>query len=417
MNASPQLVSLENAPLQIIDGDRGAHYPKQNEFSEVGFCLFLNAGNVTKTGFNLNSCQFINESKDRLLRKGRLCRDDIVMTTRGTLGNIAYYSEGVDFENIRINSGMVLIRARKADLRPKYLYCALRSSVVLDQINQLKSGVAQPQLPIRDLKKIKIPIPPPDVQDRIANAIGAYDISIANNTRRIELLERSARLLFEEWFVRLRYPGHEHDKIVDGVPDEWGSSTVDGVCSVFLDGDWLESKDQGGYSFRILQISNIGENAFVETGNYRFITEETFKQLNCTEVRPGDIIISRMPEPIGRAWLVTEKPWKMVTAVDVTIARPDSDKVDLYYFLHHLNSHPHIARCKARATGATRPRVAKRVMAALPILLPPHTLQKEFSSFASVVNEMKERLVRQNERLAKARDLLLPRLMDGRIEV
>ena len=124
-----------------------------------------------------------------------------------------------------------------------------------------------------------------------------------------------------------------------------------------------------------------------------------------------------MPEPIGRAWLVTKKPWRMVTAVDVTIARPDSEKIEHLYFLHHLNSQPHIARCIAGATGATRPRVAKRVMGALPILLPPRGLQDEFGSFALAVNEMKERLSRQVDRLTEARDLLLPRLMNGRISV
>src|ERR1700730_10244470 len=230
MKASPQLVSLENAPLQIIDGDRGAHYPNQHEFSEVGFCLFLNAGNVTKSGFTFGTCLFINESKERLLRKGRLCRDDIVMTTRGALGHFAFYSEEIDLENIRINSGMVLIRADQAELRPHYLYCALRSSLVADQINQLKSGVAQPQLPIRDLKKIKIPIPALDVQERIATLIGTYDRSITNNTCRIELLERSARLLFEEWFIRLRYPGHEHERIINGVPEGWQKEPLSRMC-------------------------------------------------------------------------------------------------------------------------------------------------------------------------------------------
>lgn len=255
------------------------------------------------------------------------------------------------------------------------------------------------------------------VQEQIAEVLVHYDNAIANNARRIELLERSARLLFEEWFVRLRYPGHEHDKIVNGLPTGWDRSSVGGVCREFIDGDWLESKDQGGDAFRILQISNIGENAFVETGNERYITDETFRRLNCTEVKENDVIISRMPEPIGRAWLVASMAWRMVTAVDVTIARPDSDQVDLHYFLFHLNSRPHIARCKVGATGATRPRIAKRVMAALPILIPPPTLQKGFSSYAGTTNALRTRLIRQNALLTKARDLLLPRLMDGRIEV
>jgi len=265
------------------------------------------------------------------------------------------------------------------------------------------------------LHELKVKVPEKNEQVAIASVLSAYDDLIVNNKRRIELLEQSARLLFKEWFVHLRYPGHEHDKVVDGVPDGWERTTLEAVCREFLDGDWLETKDQGGDDLRILQISNIGDNAFVETGNYRYITEETLRRLNCTEIVAGDVLISRMPEPIGRAWLVTGQPWRMVTAVDVTIARPNPEEVSPIYFLHWLNSPTHLARCAAGATGATRPRIAKRVMGALPILIPPAALQNEFASAAEVNNQLKDRLTRQNQKLSEARDLLLPRLMDGRI--
>jgi type I restriction enzyme S subunit len=267
------------------------------------------------------------------------------------------------------------------------------------------------------LHELPVKVPGKNEQVAIAATLSAYDNLIANNQQRNNLLEQGARVLFREWFVHLRYPGHEHNKISDGVPEGWTRSTIEDVCREFIDGDWLESKDQGGDSFRILQISNIGENVLVETGNYRYITDETFSRLNCSEVVAGDILISRMPEPIGRAWLVTKKPWRMVTVVDATIARPDNKRINPLYFLHHLNSQPHIARCQAGATGATRPRVAKRVMGALPILIPPLGLQEEFGSFALALNDMKERLGRQLDKLTEARDLLLPRLMDGRLSV
>ena len=94
----------------IIDGDRGKNYPKQNEFFPEGYCLFLNAGNVTPNGFSFEENSFITQEKDDLLRKGKLQRGDIVYTTRGTVGNAALYSESVPFENRRINSGMVILR-------------------------------------------------------------------------------------------------------------------------------------------------------------------------------------------------------------------------------------------------------------------------------------------------------------------
>lgn len=147
------------------------------------------------------------------------------------------------------------------------------------------------------------------------------------------------------------------------------------------------------------------------------MTSETFRRLRCNEVLPGDILISRMPKPIGRAWLVSVQPWRMITAVDVTIARPSHNTVDPYYFLHHLNSPLHIARCEARATGATRPRISRKNMAALPILLPRMSLQHAFGEFALTANEQRTILARQSKRLSEARDLLLPRLMNGEVSV
>jgi type I restriction enzyme, S subunit len=81
------VVSMAQAPIEIIDGDRGTNYPKQTDFKAVGHCLFLNAGNVTDKGFNFDDCMFISEEKDAALRKGKLQREDIVLTTRGTVGN------------------------------------------------------------------------------------------------------------------------------------------------------------------------------------------------------------------------------------------------------------------------------------------------------------------------------------------
>lgn len=98
----------------IIDGDRGKNYPKQDEFSDTGYCLFLNAKNVTATGFSFENRMFITKEKDDALHNGKLERGDVVLTTRGTLGNLAFYDDSVPFENVRINSGMVILRMKKA---------------------------------------------------------------------------------------------------------------------------------------------------------------------------------------------------------------------------------------------------------------------------------------------------------------
>jgi type I restriction enzyme S subunit len=119
--------------LEIIDGDRGAQYPKKTDFHDKGHCLFLNTKNVRPDGFNFESTMFITAIKDKQLRKGKLKRDDVVLTTRGTIGNIGLYSGDIPFDNIRINSGMLVFRPNKNVLLSSYLFELLRSKIFDEQ--------------------------------------------------------------------------------------------------------------------------------------------------------------------------------------------------------------------------------------------------------------------------------------------
>ena len=97
--------------VEIIDGDRGVNYPKDTDLYPIGYCLFLNAGNVTSKGFNFDNKLYITEEKSSLMRAGKLKRNDIIFTTRGTVGNFALYSNEIPFEHMRINSGMVILNS------------------------------------------------------------------------------------------------------------------------------------------------------------------------------------------------------------------------------------------------------------------------------------------------------------------
>ncbi|OMD93540.1 restriction endonuclease subunit S [Paenibacillus odorifer] len=152
-----------NEIANIIDGDRGANYPSIEDMSKNGFCLFLNAGNISKTGFNFTEKTFISEEKDRSLRKGKLSRNDVVLTSRGTVGNVAYYSEAIIFDHIRINSGMLILRREEFVESTIFIYSMLRNTDMKMAIENYLSGSAQPQLPIKDLIKIPILIPNKEV--------------------------------------------------------------------------------------------------------------------------------------------------------------------------------------------------------------------------------------------------------------
>ena len=181
--------TLADAPLEIIDGDRGKNYPKQRDFSESGHCLFLNTANVTTAGFSFSSRAFISSDRDQRLGKGKLVRDDVVLTTRGTVGNSAHFDGSVSYDHLRINSGMVILRPSKHDLYPGYLYAFVRSQVFLSQVSAFRTGSAQPQLPIRVMERIKIALPPLCEQRAIAGALGAIDAAIVARASELDRLQ------------------------------------------------------------------------------------------------------------------------------------------------------------------------------------------------------------------------------------
>ncbi len=145
--------------LEIIDGDRGKNYPTIKDFLDEGFCLFMNTKNVRPDGFEFNTTMFINEAKDKSMGKGKLRRNDVVMTTRGTIGNLGVYNDEVEFEHIRINSGMLIFRPNQTQIISEYLFEILRSGIIKEQIKKHVSGAAQPQLPIKTIVNFTVPIP------------------------------------------------------------------------------------------------------------------------------------------------------------------------------------------------------------------------------------------------------------------
>ena len=184
---------------EIVDGDRGKNYPKQEEFSEEGYCLFLNAGNVTSKGFSFDNCVYITEEKDNLLRKGKLNRGDVVLTTRGTIGNIAFYDDTVPYEHMRINSGMVILRMKRERIIERFFIEQFKMK--LESIKEkTASGSAQPQLPISTMNKIMMSTPAIDCQKRFVDFVQQIDkskLSVQNSLNRLEILKKA---LMQKYF-------------------------------------------------------------------------------------------------------------------------------------------------------------------------------------------------------------------------
>lgn len=182
-------IKFSDAPIQIIDGDRGNNYPKNSDFFTNEYCLFLSAKNVTKNGFDFLDCQFITKERDELLRKGKLSRYDVVLTTRGTVGNIAYYHELIPFENIRINSGMVILKADETKISSLYLYILMKSPLFTESVIGHTSGSAQPQLPIRDLNNVSFILPPEDIYNKFMEQVKPIYSKVFSNQKQIQTLE------------------------------------------------------------------------------------------------------------------------------------------------------------------------------------------------------------------------------------
>ena len=174
-----EVKELNKLNIEIIDGDRGSNYPHEDELYDFGHCLFLSADNVTKNGFVFNKTQYISEYKDNILGNGKLNKRDIVLTTRGTVGNIAYFDNSIKFNHIRINSGMLILRNLDNNLNTDFLDLSFKEYFFNLNYKSLISGSAQPQLPKKDLDKFIFFIPS-DIaeQEAISKRISSIDTAI-----------------------------------------------------------------------------------------------------------------------------------------------------------------------------------------------------------------------------------------------
>ena len=154
------------------------------------------------------------------------------------------------------------------------------------------------------------------------------------------------------------------------------------LCDTFIDGDWIEAKDQSGSGIRLIQTGNVGVGTFKDKGDRaRYISEETFNRLNCTEVVEGDILISRLPEPVGRACIIPAGLGKSITAVDCTIIRLN-DKVLPKFFVAFTNTPDYAMQIKKVLSGTTRLRVSRANLGKIQVPLPSVDKQQQFVTIA-----------------------------------
>ena len=261
--------------IDVIDGDRGNNYPKANDFYDSEFCLFLNAGNVTKNGFNFKNNQFITKEKDEKLRKGKLSINDIVLTTRGTVGNVAWFNEKTPYKNIRINSGMVINRIKEnGDLLPEYLYSYMKSQVFENQVNKMNYGSAQPQLTVSDINNFNIQYPTINEQKKVSTIMLLLDKKIELQSKKIEDLKLFTKNIISSELNNLQ--NYNIFKFKDICNIQTGKSNTQDKCDNGIYPFYIRSENierSNNYIFdceAVLTIGdgNIGKVFFYENGKF-----------------------------------------------------------------------------------------------------------------------------------------------------
>lgn len=158
----------------------------------------------------------------------------------------------------------------------------------------------------------------------------------------------------------------------------WTKAELSSVCEVFSDGDWIESKDQSENGIRLIQTGNVGLGRFkARDSKARYISEETFKRLRCTEIKQGDILVSRLPDPVGRACLIPKLDEKSITAVDCTIIRTKKEILSTEFLNYFCQSPQYFEQVKTNITGATRQRISRSLLGKTKIPLPPLSTQQK----------------------------------------
>ena len=383
------LVPIEQLDLRVIDGDRGKNYPHQDELFNDGDCLFLSAKNVTVSGFDFTDNQFITTEKDSLLHNGKLSRNDIVITTRGTVGNVAYYSNSIPYSSIRINSGMLIVRCGK-DVSSRYIYYVLSSPWFKQQIKKIQTGSAQPQLPKSHFLKMMLPIPPLEIQQKIESTLQAIDNRIIVNRQINDNLEQQALAVYASLFN----PHTDSDVTLGTLKD---------IAKITM------GQSPSGSSYN---ENGIGEVFY--QGRAEFGTRFPNRRLYTTEPKrmaeAGDILLS-VRAPVGDLNVAYERC--CIGRGLGTIHSKSGHSSFILYTMISLRPQLDVFNGEGTVFGS----INRNALNNLPIQIPAQATIDEFERIVRPMDDLIRTNHEENCRLQALRDSLLPRLMSGEIDV
>lgn len=390
--------------LGSVNRGRSRHRPRDAEHLYGGPYPFIQTGDVKHAGLNLTKHeQTYSEAglaQSKLWKAGTLC-----ITIAANIAETSILGIDACFPDSVIG---FVADDKSADTRfVKYMFDARLKR----RYRTFSQGVAQDNLSQEKLLSIKFKVPEDVNQQRkIADILAAYDEMISNNLRRVELLEISARHLFKEWFVRLRYPGHAHSKIVDALPKGWKKERVENL-TMFISRGITPKYDDEAESIVINQ--KCVRDRLLDLGPARRQSKEVPAN---KMVRRGDVLVNSTGEgTLGRVAQVLEDIANCTVDSHVTIIRPKAQIKPLFFGLFMTALEEFLAKQGRGATNQTE--LSKGAIEDLKMLVPPEPLMEEFETIVEPIFLQIVGLSKQNKKLEEARDLLLPRLMNGQIVV
>jgi type I restriction enzyme S subunit len=392
--------------VRFINGDRSTNYPKGKDYVEAGI-PFISATDLSNGRIDKSSAKGITSAAYEKLRSGKIQADDVLFCLRGSIGKLAYVQEG---DAGAIASSLVIVRATEK-VNARYLFFVLSSPSGQQAALGLNNGAAQPNVSVGELQKVRIPLPPMPTQHRIASILSAYDDLIENNTRRVAILEEMARRIYEEWFVRFRFPGAMGDK------SSWLKVELGDIAVIQTGpfGSQLHQSDYVSDGVPVVMPKDIALNRF-EVASIARIPEALAEQLGRHRMREDDIVYGRRGD-IGRKAFISHRQVGWMCGTGCLLIRPDSEKVAPRFLFDLLAAPDVLGAIKGRAKGATMPNLSAGLMQSVPLSLPPRELQDRYVQTVTPMAELVETLTEKNRNLRSTRDLLLPKLISGELDV
>ena len=307
---------------------------RTSEFLDSGNYMLITGTDFEDGAINFDTCHYVERERYEQDKHIQIKNGSILITKDGTLGKVAYV-QGLSMP-ATLNAGVFNVEIKdETKVDNKYLFQYLKAPYLMDYVDKKATGGTIKHLNQNIL--IDFPVVMPSKQEQWL--IGAYfnqlDYLITLHQRKYDKLVNVKKSMLEKMFPR---DGKNVPEIrFSGFTEAWEQRKLSSLCDKFTDGDWIEAKDQSSSGVRLIQTGNVGIAEYIDKpNNKKWVSNNTFEALHCEEVFEGDILISRLPEPAGRACIVPNLGTKMITAVDCTIVRVSEIRAMNFYFNIYL---------------------------------------------------------------------------------